>query len=122
MILGRERADRWDPVNRIIDAGITICGGSDCPVTAIEPLVDIAACVNGDNPIRNISVTDALRMYTTNAAYAAAAEDIKGSLEIGKLADIVVIDRDPYDYPDSRELYDMKVLYTIKNGEVIFEA
>ena len=61
-------------------------------------------------------------MYTTNAAYAAAAEDIKGSLEIGKLADIVVIDRDPYDYPDSRELYDMKVLYTIKNGEVIFEA
>ena len=122
MILGRERADRWDPFNRIIDAGITICGGSDCPVTAIEPLVDIAACVNGDNPIRNISVTDALRMYTTNAAYAAAAEDIKGSLEIGKLADIVVIDRDPYDYPDSRELYDMKVLYTIKNGEVIFEA
>lgn len=122
MILGRERANRWDPFNRIIDAGITVCGGSDCPVTAIEPLIDIAHCVNGDNPIRNISVTDAIKMYTINAAYAEAAEDVKGSLEVGKDADIVIIDRDPYECAESSDIYNMKVLYTIKKGNVIYQG
>ncbi len=120
MILGRERANRWDPFNRIIDAGITVCGGSDCPVTAIEPLVDIAHCVNGDNPVRNISVTDAIKMYTVNAAYAEAAENDKGSIETGKFADITIVDRDPYECAASKDIYDMKVLYTIKKGKIIY--
>ncbi|MCQ4635188.1 amidohydrolase [Anaerovorax odorimutans] len=120
MILGRERADRWDPFNRIIEKGITVIGGSDCPVTPIDPLTDIATCVNGDNPIRNISVTEALKMYTSNAAYSVRQEDKKGTVEIGKQADLVIIDRDPYEYASAKEIYDMEALCTIKNGKVIY--
>lgn len=120
MILGRERADRWDPFNKIIDAGITVCGGSDCPVTALDPLLDIAACVNGNNPIRNISVTDALKMYTINAAYAISNEKNSGSLEIGKFADLVIIDRDPYECADSGEIYEMRAIRTMRRGKTIY--
>lgn len=122
MILGRERADRWDPFNRIFDAGITVCGGSDCPVTALEPLVDIATVVNGDNPVRNTSMDNALKMYTTNAAYAVNNEKESGSLELGKLADMVMIDRDPYQCMHEEDIYEMQVLKTIKEGKIIYEA
>lgn len=121
MILGRERADRWDPFHKIIDKGITICGGSDCPVTLIEPLVDIAACVKGNNPKRNISVTEAIKMYTVNASYAEHAEKWKGSIEPGKYADLVMVDRDPYKCADSKSIYNIKVVKTIKRGKVIYE-
>ena len=122
MILGRERADRWDPFNRLFDAGITVCGGSDCPVTAIEPLVDIATVVNGDNPIRNTSMDNALKMYTVNAAYSVNNEANNGSLEIGKFADMVIIDRDPYKYAHTRDIYDIRVIKTIKSGRIIFDS
>ncbi len=122
MILGRERADGWDPFNRIIDEGNIVCGGSDCPVTAIEPLTDIASCVNGNNPVRNISVTDALKMYTVNAAYAINEEKVNGSLEVGKKADITVIDKNPYEHADKESIYEMNVIYTIKEGQIIFEG
>lgn len=122
MILGRERADRWDPFNRIFNAGITVCGGSDCPVTALEPLVDIATVVNGDNPRRNTSVDNAIKMYTINAAYAINNEKNSGSIEVGKDADMVLIDRDPYACADSKDIYDMKVIRTIKRGKVIYNG
>lgn len=119
-ILGRERANRWDPFHKIIEAGGMICGGSDCPVTQVEPLIDIATCISGDNPIRNISVTEALKMYTTNAAYAANIETTTGSIEIGKNADFVVIDQDPYEVK-GEALYKLNVVYTIKKGIVVYQ-
>lgn len=121
-VLGRERADRWDPFNRIIDKGITVCGGSDCPVTKVEPLIDIATCVNGDNPIRNISLDDAIKMYTINAAYAVNMEDKKGNIEVGKDADFVVIDKDPYEIYNSQEIYNINVVKTIRRGETTYEC
>jgi predicted amidohydrolase YtcJ len=120
-MFGRERANRWDPFNRIIDAGNIVCAGSDCPVTPVEPLVDIASCVNGHNPVRNISVDDAIRMVTANGAYAGGLEDRKGSIEVGKDADFTVIDRDPYDCADKLEIYDMETVYTIRGGRIIYE-
>lgn len=61
-------------------------------------------------------------MYTINAAYAINNDDRNGSLEAGKLADMVIIDRDPYEYADSKEIYDIRVIRTIKEGRTIYEA
>ena len=118
---GRERTNRMDPYPEIIKRGGIICGGSDSPVTRIEPLVDIATCVNGFNPVRNISVTDALKMFTINGAYAVHLEKTKGSLEAGKDGDVVVIDKNPYDYQNSALIYEMEVEMTIKNGKIVYE-
>ena len=119
--LGRQRANRWDPFNRIIDAGNIVCGGSDCPVTEVEPLVDIAACVNGHNSIRNISVDDALKMYTINAAYAANLEHEKGTLSIGKDADFVVVNMNPYEHANKQDIYNLAAEMTIKEGKVTYK-
>lgn len=119
-VLGRKRGDRIDPFPKVIDAGNIVCAGSDCPVTPMSPLTDIAHCVRGKNPVRNISMTDTLKMFTVNAAYAVGLEDSKGSLEIGKDADLTVIDRDPYAYIDSDALYDMKPIMTVNKGNITF--
>ena len=120
-VLGDERADLLDPFKKVVDKGITVLSGSDCPVAPIQPLKYIAHLVNGYNSVRNVSVTDALRMCTINAAYSNNEEDIKGSLEVGKNADMVVIDKDPYAFADSKEIFDMEVLRTIKNGVTVYE-
>jgi len=120
-LLGRERADKIDPYPAILEAGGIICAGSDTPVTKMDPLVDIASCVNSPNPIRNISVDDALKMLTTNAAYAGHLEKTKGSIEVGKDADFTIVDRDPYLYAGKKEIYDMELLYTVREGKVIYQ-
>ena len=63
----------------------------------------------------------ALRSYTLDAAFAAHEDDIKGSLEPGKLADIVVLDRDLLTCKES-EILEARVLYTIVGGKVLYEA
>jgi predicted amidohydrolase YtcJ len=118
--LGRKRANRWDPFHRIIDAGCIVCGGSDCPVTPVDPLLNIASCIHGHNPIRNISVDDAIRMYTINAAYAANLEKTKGSIEIGKDADFVVVNMDPYGHSNKDDIYELAAEMTIRSGKVIY--
>lgn len=121
-VLGRERGDRIDPFKDIIAAGNMVCAGSDSPVTLISPLVDIAHCVAGANPVRHISMTDTLKMFTINAAYAAKLENCKGSIEVGKDADMTIIDRDPYVYEqhDHEELFHMKTIMTLNKGVVIY--
>ncbi len=118
--LGRERADRWDPYPAIFKEGCMVCGGSDAPVCTVDPLRDIAALVNNPNPIRNIDVTTALKMYTVNAAYAVKLEETKGSIETGKDADMIVIDKDPYEIYDTPEVYDMKNRMTIRQGKILY--
>ena len=121
-VLGKERSDRIDPFKKVVDAGIRLIGGSDCPVSPIDPLRDIAHCVNGYNSIRNISVTDALKMYTINPAYATKEENSKGSIEIGKRANLTIIDKDPYELQNNKEIFHIKVLYTIKDGTITYSA
>lgn len=121
-VLGRERGDRIDPFKQVIAGGNIVCAGSDCPVTMMTPLIDIAHCVRGRNPVRNITLTEALKMFTINAAYAAGLESVKGSIEEGKDADLTIIDRDPYEYQESDELFEMKPLMTFNKGNCIFSA
>lgn len=118
-LLGRERADRIDPFKKITEKGIMVVSGSDNPVTDIDPLLYIASCTKGYNPVRNVPLTEAIKMCTINAAYSIGKEKEKGSLEIGKDADFVVIEENPY---ETEDLYGMKALCTVKGGKTVYRA
>jgi predicted amidohydrolase YtcJ len=72
------------------------------------------------SPEESISVMDAIRVYTWNGAYIGKEEDIKGSIETGKLADIVVLDRDILTVPHE-EIKDIQVLFTIVDGKIVYQ-
>jgi predicted amidohydrolase YtcJ len=119
-LLDRERADRMEIFPEIIKRGGVICGGSDSPVTLVDPLYGIACCINNPDPHRNVSVTDAIKIFTVNSAYATHQEKEKGTISVGKKADFTVIDRDPYRYACSDEIYNMKTLMTIKDSKITY--
>jgi len=119
---------RWTyPFRSLLEHGIVTAASSDCPVVRENPLLGIYSAVtrkteNGVvlSPEERISVYDALKMYTINAAYATFEEDIKGSIEPGKLADMVVLDKNILEVPEE-EIKDIKVEMTIIGGEIVFK-
>lgn len=126
---GAERV-RWSyPAKSYFDNGIIVSGGSDVYVTPLSPWWGIWAAVVRREiksnqvvaPEERVSVRQALQMYTVNGAYAGFEEKIKGTLETGKLADFVVLDRNLLEVP-SDELKDVKVLATFVGGEAVFDA
>ncbi|MFX0148618.1 MAG: amidohydrolase family protein, partial [Candidatus Hodarchaeota archaeon] len=76
---------------------------------------------NGFIPEQCISVEEALKTYTLNAAYAAFEEKIKGSIEVGKLADFVILDQNPLTV-ETNKIKEIKVLETIIRGKSVFKA
>jgi predicted amidohydrolase YtcJ len=126
---GPERV-RWSyPARSYFDNGIVVAGGSDVNVTPISPWWGIwAAVVRREMrsglvlaPEERVSVGQALQMYTLNGAYAGFEEKIKGSLEEGKLADFVVLDRNLLEIPVD-ELKDVSVLATFVGGQVVHQS
>ncbi len=118
--LGKARA-RWTyPFKTLIQKGVFVAGGSDCPVEPISPLLGIYAAVNREIfPQERITVEEALRIYTINAAYASFEEKIKGSIEAGKLADLVVLSDDLRKIEPSK-IKDVKVEMTIVGGKIVY--
>jgi predicted amidohydrolase YtcJ len=121
----REGAYMW---RDLLDSGAVIAGGTDVPVESVDPIADYHASVtrkmvNGElfYPKQAMTRMDALRSRTLGAAYAAFEEDVKGSLEPGKFADVTVLSKDILDVP-ADEILDAKVLYTIVGGEVKYRA
>ena len=128
---------RWAYAFRTLhDAGVRLSFGSDWPGTnaswyPANPLLGIYAAVTrqtlegtpagGWYPEERIDLETALRAYTVNNAWAAGREDRLGSLSVGKLADLVVLDRDPFGIAPSA-LDDVKVLLTVVGGRVVYEA
>ena len=105
-----------------------VAGSSDSPIVPDNPLVGIYAAVtrqaeSGQQllPEECISASQALAMYTINAAYASFEENIKGSITQGKLADMVLLSDDPTKTP-LEQIKDIKVEMTIIGGEVVWEA
>jgi hypothetical protein len=119
--LGISRSLFSNPLRTILDAGIKIAGGSDSYVTPMDPMLGIHSAVNHYSPIQRVSVDEAIRMYTTTAAYAAFEESQKGTIEPGKLADLVVLEKNPYAVPKS-ELKDIPISMTICRGKVVYSA
>jgi predicted amidohydrolase YtcJ len=118
--LGKARA-RWTyPFKTLIEKGVLVAGGSDCPVEPISPLLGIHAAVNRETfPQERITVEEALRIYTVNAAYASFEEKMKGSIEAGELADLVVLSDDLQKIEPSK-IKDVRVEMTIVGGKIVY--
>lgn len=123
--LGEERTrERGYQYQSMLNAGIVVINGTDPPVEDIDPVDNFYRTVtrkmeNGDVflPDQRLTREQALRTYTTSAAYAAFEEDVKGSLEPGKLADITVFSRDLMTVPED-EIPDVEVVTTIIGGRI----
>ncbi|MCX5839607.1 MAG: amidohydrolase [Deltaproteobacteria bacterium] len=127
MGLGPERIRRYLPHRTYLEMGILSVGHSDWLVTSAEILQQVHGAVNRKSYLgesigaeQAISTLDALRLYTINAAYASFEENIKGSIEPGKLADMAVLDRDVLTIP-KEEIKNVKVDTTIVGGAIVYQ-
>jgi predicted amidohydrolase YtcJ len=92
--LGRERARSMNRLKTLAKYGVVVGGGSDSPITPLDPLLGIFSAMNHSNPLEKLNLDEVLRLFTSNAAWLAFEENDKGTLEKGKLADFVVMDHD----------------------------
>ncbi|HEM46557.1 MAG TPA: amidohydrolase, partial [Alphaproteobacteria bacterium] len=124
---GRTEARAY-PFRDLWDAGALIINGTDAPVERVNPWASIAGMATGrmENgeifvPHHLLTREEALATYTINPARAAFEEDWRGSLEVGKLADVTVVDADPLSVPEEA-LSNLETLMTIVGGQVAWEA
>ena len=135
-VLGPERMKWFQPYKSIFDAGVVVAGGSDHMIKfdsrkAINPynpffgmwMVITRKTATGEvfNPEQKLTREQALKMWTWNAAYLSFEEDVKGSIEAGKYADLVILDRDILTCPED-EIQDIEPVQTILGGKVIFDS
>ena len=126
--IGPERMESAFPFRMLLDAGFRISSGTDAPgYMPVDALRDIWTCVVRKSwdgvdisPEESITVMEAIRIFTINAAYAGFEEDIKGSIEPGKLADLAVLHEDILSI-DPDKIKDIQVDYTIVNGEIVYK-
>jgi predicted amidohydrolase YtcJ len=121
--LGKDRTPWTYPLRALFDAGITVAGGSDAPIESMSVLHALQCCVTreGFEVQQGIGVTEALRMFTINAAFAQFEDAVKGSITPGKRADMVILSDDPVSVPVSN-IKDIQVLRTICGGKEIYKA
>ena len=122
--MGMERMKRYMPMKTFKEMGIVASGNADWSVCSANPMEGIHVCVNRTSETNQdlsqcqaISVMDAIRVYTWNGAYITHEEDLKGSIEPGKLADFAVLDRDILTC-DPQEIHKIKVLMTFFDGKL----
>jgi predicted amidohydrolase YtcJ len=128
--IGPERIKTTHVYKSLLESVAVVAFGTDWPVAPLNPLLGIYAAVtrqtvdgknpDGWNPEEKISVEDAIKCYTLNAAYASFEEKIKGSIEVGKLADFVVLSDDILSI-DPEKIKDVKAEMTVFDGEIIYE-
>jgi predicted amidohydrolase YtcJ len=129
--IGAERCASSYAFRSLLDHGARLAFGSDWPVAPLDPLAGIDAAVNrrtldgqhpgGWFPEQRITVGEAVRAYTLDAAYARFAEQRLGSISPGKLADLVVLSRDLLD-AEAANIAQAKVVMTVMAGRVVYEA
>ena len=134
--IGPERATWQYPFGSLLRTGATMAFGSDWPVSSPNPLWEMHVAVNrvepsdypygpqGADPFlpqERIDLPEAIAAATIGSAYVNHLDDVTGSIEVGKLADLVVLDRDPFESPTT-EIADARVLLTFVEGEKVFEA
>ncbi|MCX7612272.1 MAG: amidohydrolase, partial [Ignavibacterium sp.] len=128
--IGSERIKYTYPFKSFLEEGVKICFGTDWYVAPLNPLLGIYAAVtrrtlddknpDGWIPEQKISVEDAIKCYTINSAYASFEEKIKGSIEVGKLADFIVLSENILEI-DPIRIKDVEVELTVFDGKIIYK-
>ena len=125
---GKDRLENMFAVKSFLDAGINVTQTSDYPPGPFEPMMAIQSSVtrtdyNGEiwGPSQKISVEEAIKVGTINGAYASFEENIKGSLEVGKLADLVILDKNPT-IVDPMTIIDIPIQRTMVGGKWSYES
>jgi predicted amidohydrolase YtcJ len=129
--IGAKRCASSYACRSLLDGGARLAFGSDWSVAPLNPLLGIDAAVNrrtldGKHPEgwfaeQRITAAEAVEAYTRTSAYAAFQEKDRGSLEVGKLADFVVLSRDILAPAERDRIAETQVLYTVVGGRVVFE-
>lgn len=128
--VGAERVERMYPIGSLVRAGARIAGGSDWFVSTVDPMLAIETAVRREDPAgrvagvlnadERVDLAAMIAAYTINGAWLAGEEERLGSIETGKLADVVVLDRDVFEVP-AEEIGDARVVLTIVGGEIVHE-
>ncbi len=129
-VLGEERVQGMYPIGSVERAGGRIVGGSDWNVSSADPLEAIEIAVRRQdaftddglvlNESERVSLTSMIDAYTINAAWLMHQEDQAGSIEVGKRADIVVLDRNLFEIP-ATQINEARVVMTLLEGEIIYQ-
>ena len=130
--LGKERADRQYPMGSFIDAGVIMASASDFPCTIpFDPLIAIQTGITRSStsipdgevlwPEERVSLEDMIVSFTYNGAYANFLENELGSLEVGKKADLIILEDNLFEIPVD-QITETKVLLTMVEGNVVYQA
>ncbi len=128
--LGRRSREAY-LLRTLLDTGAKLAFGSDCPIMSLDPLLGVYTAVTrrrangyppgGWRPEERITVREAVRAYTLDAAYASGEERIKGSIEGGKLADFVVLSRNIFEV-SAEHILGTRVEMTVFDGKIVYDA
>ena len=125
---GDEKVSRMFAHRSFLDAGINVVGASDYGPGPFEPLMALQSMVTrtdyrgrvwGAN--QRVSVDEAIRIATINGSHASYEERLKGSITAGKLADFVMLEKDPHDVPPDT-IKDIRIVRTVAGGRTTFES
>ena len=129
--LGMERVGDGYVWRNLIDLGVVIAGGSDAPVEIGDPRIEFYAAVarkdldgfydRGWHLEQAVTRSEALKMFTIWPAFAAFQEDVKGSIEVGKLADLTIFSKDIMTIP-FEEILNSEIVMTVVNGKIVFKG
>jgi predicted amidohydrolase YtcJ len=129
-MLGEERTWQMYPIGSLQRAGARIVGGSDYFVTDLDPLLAIETAITRQDPYSNegpilnqderVDLETMIAAYTINGAYQMGLEQEQGSIEVGKRADLVVIDRNLFEL-EPAEINEAVVTMTVFNGRTVYE-
>ena len=125
---GTTRTADCEPLRMYLDSGLPVGAGSDSPVTPYEPLLGLWSSVTRETQLGGVQgaqwaipMADALRWYTIGSAHTAFEEDLKGSIEPGKLADLIALSVDPLKAAPT-DVRDAKVLMTMVGGRIVHDG
>jgi len=129
--LGMQRVGNGYVWRNLIDLGVVVAGGSDAPVEIGDPRIEFYAAIarkdldgfydRGWHLEQAVTREEALKMFTIWPAFAAFQEDINGTIEVGKLADLTIFSKDIMKVPEE-EILEAQVVMTIVNGKIVFEG
>ena len=126
--IGKERAKYTYNFKTLMDSGVITSNGSDCPVELPDVMNGVQCAVtrktlDGKGPFlpeQALSVEEAIKSYTIMGAYGSFEEKTKGSIEIGKVCDFVVLGKNPFEV-EKDKLKDIEILATYLDGKCVFE-